>query len=151
MLGHGDLAYQYFRASLPASYNNLAELRQSEPYVQAQTTYSTFSPRPGNSRTSWLTGAAAWSYFSATQYILGVRPEIDGLRIDPCIPSTWEGFSVSRKFREKIFRITVHNPENVCRGVVKMEINGVVYPENLVPLNLPGEEQWVEVWLGRKP
>jgi len=151
ILGHGDLAYQYFRASLPAAYNNRAELRQSEPYVQAQTTYSPFSPRPGNTRTPWLTGAAAWSYFSATQYILGLQPEIDGLRIEPCIPSKWKGFSAERKFRGKIIRITVHNPEYVCRGVVKMLINGAVYPGNLVPLNLPGEELSVEVWLGRKP
>jgi len=88
LLGNGDRAYRYYRASMPAAYNDRAELRQSEPYVQGQTTYSTYSPRSGNTRTSWLTGAAAWSYFSATQYILGIRPEIDGLRIDPCIPST---------------------------------------------------------------
>ncbi|MFN2189851.1 MAG: GH36-type glycosyl hydrolase domain-containing protein, partial [Candidatus Promineifilaceae bacterium] len=59
MLGHGDRAYEYFCASMPAAYNDRAELRQCEPYVQAQTTYSTFSPRAGNARTSWLTGAAA--------------------------------------------------------------------------------------------
>ncbi|MGZ6346659.1 MAG: GH36-type glycosyl hydrolase domain-containing protein [Anaerolineales bacterium] len=151
MLGHGDLAYQYFRATLPAAYNNRAELRQSEPYVQAQTTYSPFSPRPGNTRTPWLTGAAAWSYFSATHYILGLQPEVEGLRIDPCIPSAWKGFSVDRKFRRKKLRITIHNPENVCQGVVKMVVNGDVYPGNLVPLELPGYVVSVEVWLGRKP
>ncbi len=91
MTGNGDRAYKYFRASMPAAYNDRAEIRQSEPYVQAQTTYSTFSPRAGNARTAWLTGAAAWAYYSATQYILGIRPEVDGLRLDPCIPSDWEG------------------------------------------------------------
>jgi N,N'-diacetylchitobiose phosphorylase len=149
-LGHGDLAYQYFIASMPAAYNSRADLRQSEPYVQAQTTYSPFSPRAGNTRTPWLTGAAAWSYFSATQYILGLRPEIDGFRIDPCISSFWNGFSAIRKYRGKKLRIAVHNPENICNGVVKMIINGAVYPGNLVPLDLPGEEQVIEVWLGRK-
>ena len=79
MLGNGDRAYEYYRSSMPAAYNTRAEIRQSEPYVQGQTTYSTFSPRPGNTRTSWLTGAAAWSYFSATQYILGLNPEADRL------------------------------------------------------------------------
>jgi len=74
---------------------NGPELRQSEPYVQGQTTYSTYSPRAGNTRTSWLTGAAAWAYFSATQYILGIRPEMDGLRIDPCIPHGWQGFKAT--------------------------------------------------------
>jgi N,N'-diacetylchitobiose phosphorylase len=151
MLGHGDLAYQYLRASLPAAYNTRAELRQSEPYVQAQTTYSPFSPRPGNTRTPWLTGAAAWSYFSVTHYILGLRPEMQGLRIDPCIPSTWKGFSAVRKLRDMIFRITVYNPEGVCKGVVKINVNGRSFPENLVPYDLPGKEKVVEVWLGGKP
>jgi cellobiose phosphorylase len=149
-LGHGDLAYQYFRASMPAAYNSRADLRQSEPYVQAQTTYSPYSPRSGNARTPWLTGAAAWSYFSATQYILGLQPEMDGLRIEPCIPSTWNGFIAVRRFRGKLLRITVHNPECVCKGVVKMLINGTEYSGNLVPLDLPGDEQLVDVWLGRK-
>ena len=89
LLGNGDRAYEYYRAAMPAAYNDRAEIRQCEPYVQAQTTYSTYSPRAGNARTSWLTGAAAWSYFSAAQYILGIRPESDGLRVDPCIPSAW--------------------------------------------------------------
>jgi cellobiose phosphorylase len=151
MLGNGDLAYQYLRASLPAAYNSRAELRQSEPYVQAQTTYSPFSPRPGNSRLPWLTGAAAWSYFSATNFILGLRAEMDGLRIDPCIPSAWKGYSAVRKLRDNVFRITVHNPYEVCKGVVKMAVNGTPFPGNLVPYDIPGKEQLVEVWLGVKP
>jgi cellobiose phosphorylase len=148
MLGNGDRAYEYYRASMPAAYNDRAELRQIEPYVQGQTTYSTFSPRAGNTRTSWLTGAAAWAYYSATQYILGVKPEIDGLRVDPCIPSDWNGFSASRKFRDQMFHITVRNPQRVCQGVGKMTVDGQVMPGNLIPLDLAGDEHQVEVWLG---
>jgi cellobiose phosphorylase len=149
MLGNGDRAYEYYRAAMPAAYNTRAEIRQSEPYVQGQTTYSTFSPRPGNTRTSWLTGAAAWSYFSATQYILGIRPEADGLRIDPCIPSAWSGFSATRSFRGAKMRIVVHNPQNVCKGVVKMTVDGNPVEGNLIPLNQDGEEHQIEVWLGK--
>jgi cellobiose phosphorylase len=149
LLGHGDQAYQYYRACMPAAYNTRAEVRQSEPYVQAQTTYSTYSPRPGNSRTSWLTGAAAWSYYSATQYILGIRPEINGLRIDPCIPSAWSGFSAVRRFRGKTLRITIYNPEHVCKGVIKMTVDGDEIPGNLIPSDLPGVEHQVAVWLGK--
>ena len=148
MLGNGDRAYEYYRAAMPAAYNTRAEIRQSEPYVQAQTTYSTYSPRAGNARTSWLTGAAAWSYFSATQYILGIKPELDGLRIDPCIPSDWDGFSVTRKFRSGMYKVVVHNPDSVCRGVHKMTVDGKEIQGNLIPLNLPGNEHQVEVWLG---
>ena len=148
MLGDGDRAYEYYRASMPAAYNDRAELRQIEPYVQGQTTYSTFSPRAGNARTSWLTGAAAWSDFSATQYILGIKPEIEGLRIDPCIPSTWKSYTAVRRFRGQLFHITVHNPQEVCKGVVRMVIDGKQTAGNLIPAGLPGDEHQVDVWLG---
>jgi N,N'-diacetylchitobiose phosphorylase len=133
MLGQGDRAYEYYRASMPAAYNERAEIRQIEPYVQGQTTYSIYSPRAGNARTSWLTGAAAWAYFSATQYILGLRPELDGLRIDPCIPSTWEGFKATRCFRGRTIRIEVKNPHGVCGGVESLTLNGETLAGNLLP------------------
>ncbi|MBN1993182.1 MAG: N,N'-diacetylchitobiose phosphorylase [Anaerolineae bacterium] len=148
LLGHGDLAYEYYRASMPAAYNDQAELRQVEPYVQCQTTYSTFSPRPGNGRTSWLTGAAAWAYFSATQYILGLQPEPDGLRLDPCIPHTWAGFKATRRFRGCVVQIEVKNPNRVCRGVKLLTLNGETLPGNLVPADRLAEQNVVEVVLG---
>ncbi len=148
LLGHGDQAHQYYRDFMPAAYNNRAEIRQCEPYVQAQTTYSTFSPRAGNTRTSWLTGAAAWAYFSATQYILGIRPELDGLRIAPCIPSTWPGFTATRRFRGRTVHIEVKNPHGVCRGVHALTLNGEVLPGNLVPADRLSTENRVVVILG---
>jgi cellobiose phosphorylase len=148
LLGHGDLAYEYYRASMPAAYNDRAELRQSEPYVQGQTTYSIYSPRAGNTRTSWLTGAAAWAYFSATQYILGIRPEMDGLRIDPCIPHTWAGFKAVRRFRGKTIQIEVKNPQGLCHGVRSLTLNGQALPGNLLPADRLGEKNLVEVVLG---
>jgi N,N'-diacetylchitobiose phosphorylase len=148
MLGHGDRAYEYLRASLPAAYNTRAEIRQSEPYVQGQTTYSEYSPRAGNTRTSWLTGAAAWAYYSMTQYVLGIRPELDGLRLDPCIPSRWDGFSAERRYRGKILRIRVHNPQHVQKGVAKIEINGLPIAGNLIPADQITTDAAIEVWLG---
>jgi len=148
MLGHGDRAYEYYRAAMPAAYNECAEIRQMEPYVQGQTTYSTYSPRPGNTRTSWLTGAAAWAYYSATQYILGLRPEVDGLRIDPCIPSDWPGFSATRRFRGQIMEIEVQNPDGVCRGVQSLMLNGERLDGNLVPAARLAAYNRVSVVLG---
>lgn len=147
MLGNGDRAYEYLRAAMPAAYNDRAEIRQSEPYVQAQTTYSTLSPRAGNTRTSWLTGAAAWFYHSATQYVLGLRPEPDGLRIDPCIPSHWDGFSARRIFRGHTIEIIIHNPGHVCKGVARMTLNRREMPGNLVPMSSLSETNRVEIWL----
>jgi cellobiose phosphorylase len=148
MLGEGDRAYEYYRASMPAAYDELAELRQIEPYVQGQTTYSTYSPRAGNTRTSWLTGAAAWAYFSATQYILGIRPEMDGLRLDPCIPHHWTGFKATRRFRGKMLAIAVKNPQGICRGVKSLTLNGEDLPGNLIPAERLGEKNVVEVLMG---
>jgi cellobiose phosphorylase len=119
-----------------------------EPYVQGQTTYSIYSPRAGVTRTAWLTGAAAWAYYSATQYILGLRPEIDGLRIDPCIPGEWKGFKAVRRFRNKSVQIEVENPKGVCRGVKRVILNGETLPDNLVPAVALAENNQVQVLMG---
>jgi N,N'-diacetylchitobiose phosphorylase len=148
LLGHGDRAYDYYRAAMPAAWNDRAEIRQCEPYVQGQTTYSTYSPRPGNTRTAWLTGAAAWSYWSATQSILGLRPEVDGLRIDPCIPSAWPGFKATRQFRGIIVEIEVRNPNRVCRGVKSLTLNGEALRDNLLPAGRLAAYNRAEVVLG---
>jgi cellobiose phosphorylase len=148
MLGNGDRAYEYCRAAMPAAYNDRAEVRQIEPYVQGQTTYSPFSPRAGNTRTSWLTGAAPWAYHSVTQYILGLRPELDGLRIDPCIPSGWDGFAVTRRFRGGTLRIEVTNPDHVCRGVRSVVLDGEPLEGSMVPADRLAEENHIEVILG---
>lgn len=148
MLGNGDRAYEYYRAFMPAAYNDRAEIRQIEPYVQGQTTYSTASPRPGNARTSWLSGTVPWAYYSATQYVLGIRPELEGLRIDPCIPSTWDGFSATRQFRGKTVNITVKNPDGVCQGVKSTTLNGQPLADNLIPADQLAETNEVEVVMG---
>jgi len=148
MLGHGDRAYEYYRAFMPAAYNDRAEVRQIEPYVQGQTTYSTFSPRAGNARTSWLSGAVPWAYYSATQYMLGLRPEFGGLRIDPCIPTGWNGFKATRRFRGKTIEITVKNPVGVSRGVKSLTLNGESLPGKLIPAAKLADTNKVEVVLG---
>lgn len=132
-LGHGDRAYEYYRAYMPAAYNTCAEVREIEPYVHSQTTYAPCNPNAGKSRVPWLTGTAAWSYFCAVQSILGVRPEIDGLRLDPCIPSLWPEFSVERVLRGMRLLIRVSNPEQRCRGVSEVVVDGRIVPGNLVP------------------
>jgi len=149
MLGNGNRAYEYYRAAMPAAYNEHAEVRQMEPYVQGQTTYSTFSPRPGNTRTSWLTGAAAWFYYSGTQHILGIIPKVDGLKIDPCIPSEWDGFKATRIFRGFVIDIEVKNPNHVCQGAGFLLLNGEKIEGNLVPIEkLISGNNKVELTLG---
>jgi len=148
MLGHGDLAWQYFRATMPGAWNTRAEVREIEPYVYCQFTHSRSSPRYGASRVPWLSGSAAWSFHAATHYILGLRPEYDGLRIDPCIPSAWKSFKVTRNFRGKKVSIEVRNPGGVEKGVRKMVLNGEPLEGNLIPTGKLGGENQVLVEMG---
>jgi cellobiose phosphorylase len=133
LVGNGDQAHDYYRAFMPSAYNDRAEVRQVEPYVHCQTTYSRFNVNEGISRTSWLSGTASWAYYSATHWLLGVRPETDGLRIDPCIPKAWPGFSMRRHFRGKTVHIEVKNPAGVSSGVKSLTIDGRPVSGNLVP------------------
>lgn len=148
LCGNGNNAYEYFRNYMPAAYNTKAEIRQIEPYVYCQSTHSKSSPRYGNSRVSWLSGSATWSFVAAAQYILGIQPVIDGLKIDPCIPSLWEGFEVTRRFRNKIVIIKVQNPEGVQKGVKSLTVNGKRIEGNMVPLDLMEAINQVDVILG---
>ena len=148
LLGNGDRAYRHYRAYMPAAQNDRAEVREIEPYVHCQSTHSQFSKKYGKSRIPWLSGTASWSYYAATQYILGIRPEVDGLRIAPCIPSRWKKFSVVRQFRGRRLSITVNNPNGVQCGVVKILLNGKELPNNLIPVQALELDNTVEVVMG---
>jgi cellobiose phosphorylase len=134
LLGNGDQAYEYYRAFMPAAYNDRAELRESEPYVHCQTTYATCNRNAGKSRVPWLSGTVSWSHHTAFQWILGVRPEIDGLRIDPCIPKSWPGFTMRRNFRGMTLKIEVKNPNGVSKGVNSLTLNRKEIAGNFIPL-----------------
>ena len=130
ILGNGDQAWEYFKASMPANYNERADLREVEPYVVCQSTHSKFSPRFGTGRVSWLSGSATWNYHAATQYILGIRPDYDGLRIVPCLPSHWPEVKISRTFRGKRLEITIQNGI----GTQSIRLNGETLDGSLIPL-----------------
>ena len=148
MLGHGDLAYRYYRAYLPGAYNTRAEVREIEPYVYCQYTHSKYSPRAGASRIPWLSGSATWSFFAAAQHILGLRPEYGGLTIDPCIPADWKGFKATRTFRGKRVNVEVTNPSGVQKGVKKLALNGEPLAGNFIPAEKLAAENEVLVEMG---
>lgn len=148
LTGNGERAFEYCKAALPASYNDKAEIRQSEPYVVGQTTYSTYSPRAGNCRVSWLSGAATWNYYSTTQYILGIRPLYGGMLIDPCIPKNWDGFSVQRRWRGKMLNISVENPEHINKGIAYIEVNGKRLDSAVVPVEMLKDENDIKAVMG---
>ncbi len=146
MLGHNERAYEYYRAYLPAAYNDRADLRQVEPYVYAQSTMSRFSKHYGKSSLPWLTGTATWAYVAATQYILGVRADYDGLIIAPVPPKHWKEFTIRRVFRGRLFEIKVHNSASPER-VKEIVVNGKTLRGNKIPVSHFDEKNRVEVYL----
>jgi cellobiose phosphorylase len=148
MVGNGARAHDYYLSINPSMREKISEVHRCEPYVYAQMIAGREAPTYGEAKNSWLTGTAAWNYLAITQWILGIRPEFDGLRLDPCIPPEWDGFSVERRFRGCRLHIRVHNPQHVSRGVIKVTVDGVRIKGNLVKLGLHDGAHQVEVWLG---
>ena len=146
VLGRGSRAMKFYDALCPPLQNDRIEVRQAEPYVYCQFVVGKEHTAFGRARHPFMTGSAGWAYFAATQYILGVRPDFDGLRIDPCVPSGWREFSVTRRWRGAEYRIHVTNPDGVEKGVRRITLDGrdVAY---LPPL-APGSVGQVEVVMG---
>ncbi len=148
LLGEGERAYQIYRRINPAARNDEIERYECEPYVYPQNVLGDEHPLYGMARNSWLTGTASWAYVAATQYLLGVRAEYGGLRIDPCIPSAWDGFQVTRRFRGSLYHIRVENPGGANRGVVQLTIDGQSLEGSLIPVEPPGGEYQILATLG---
>ncbi|TDO93924.1 cellobiose phosphorylase [Halanaerobium saccharolyticum] len=124
IVGNGDRAFEYYSKIAPAYREKISELHRTEPYVYSQMIAGQDAASFGEAKNSWLTGTAAWNFVAITQWILGIRPEFEGLKIDPCIPEEWDGFKVLRKFRGCEFEIEVKNPEHVSKGVKEIFVDG---------------------------
>jgi cellobiose phosphorylase len=148
MLGNGARAHDYYLRINPSQRENISEVHRCEPYVYAQMIAGREAPAYGEAKNSWLTGSAAWNYVAITQWILGIRAELEGLRLDPCIPPEWESFSVERSFRGSRLHIIVHNPQHVSRGVIKLEMDGVLIKGNLLKVEGPSVVHQVHLWMG---
>ncbi|HUF00505.1 MAG TPA: glycosyl hydrolase family 65 protein [Anaerolineales bacterium] len=148
MLGNGDRAYEYYSQINPAGKNDMIDLYESEPYVYPQNILGDEHPQFGLARNSWLSGTASWMYQAGTQWILGIRAEYNGLCIDPCIPSKWDGFKATRKYRGVTYHITVTNPKHVCKGVEKVMVNGGQAEGRLIRAEEGVSEVNVEITMG---
>lgn len=147
VLGRGDQAWDYYQKICPAYLEDISELHKTEPYVYSQMIAGKDAFKPGEAKNSWLTGTAAWNYYAITQYILGVRPTYNGLEVDPCIPTDWKEFKITRKFRGATYHIEIKNPNGVSKGVKALTVNGETLEGNIIPINTEGEFT-VEVELG---
>jgi cellobiose phosphorylase len=129
LVGNGDRAFDYYQRINPSRREEISEVHRCEPYVYAQTIAGKESAAPGEAKNSWLTGTAAWNFVALTQWILGIRPDYDGLMINPVLPSTWSGFKAHRVFRGTHYEIEV---QREASGTVII-VNGQRINGNLVP------------------
>lgn len=148
LIGRGEQAWEYYKKICPSYLEDISELHKTEPYVYAQMVAGKDSFKPGEAKNSWLTGTASWNFYAITQFILGIRPDYDGLIVDPCIPSDWKEFMITRKFRGATYRIEIQNPNGKSKGVKEVVVDGKPQSSNLIPLFGDGLEHAVKVLMG---
>jgi cellobiose phosphorylase len=148
VIGRGDQAWDYYKKICPSYLEDISELHKTEPYVYAQMVAGKDSFRPGEAKNSWLTGTASWNFYAISQFILGIQPDYDGIKVDPCIPAEWDGFEVTRKFRGATYKIKVENPKHVCKGISKITIDGNLLVSYVLPIFDAGSTHSVIVEMG---
>jgi cellobiose phosphorylase len=139
LVGNGDRAYEYYNQINPAFHNNNVDVFESEPYCYPQNILGDEHKQFGMGRNAWLSGTASWTYVAGTQHILGIRPTMSGLEVNPCIPSNWSGFKVTRRFRGCTYHISVINESKVNQGVKELSIDGKTIEGQIIPLQENGE------------
>ena len=143
-LGHGNEAWELYRKICPAYLEDISDIHRTEPYVYSQMIAGIDSPRFGEAKNSWLTGTSAWTFVSISQAILGIKPDYDGLRIEPCLPKEIDGYSIHRTFRGTVVDI------KVCRADDKgprIEVDGHPIEGTLVRVKPDSDGMAVQVWV----
>ncbi len=148
LVGRGDKAFDYYTRIAPAYTEERSEIHRLEPYVYSQMIAGKDASRFGEAKNSWLTGTASWNFVAISQYILGIKPEYDGLMVDPSIPKAWDGYTITRQFRGDTYRINVKNPNHVSQGVAKVTVDGKEISGNILPIFGDGKLHEVEIVMG---
>lgn len=154
--GKGDQAFKYYSEIAPSYTEETSDIHKTEPYVYGQmiggkeagSDIGNGGKNYGQGKNSWLTGTAAWNMVAISQYILGIKPDFDGLMVNPSIPSSWDGFKATRLFRGAKYNITIKNPNHVCKGVKSLVVDGKAIDGCVVPFVEGKKEVNVEITLG---
>lgn len=147
-LGHGSRAYDLYTRFTPAYIEDISDIHRTEPYVYSQMIAGKCAQTPGEAKNSWLSGTAACMFQAISQSVLGIKPELDGLRVDPCIPTDVKGYRIIRRYRGGTYDIRVENPEGKEKGVQRILFNGTEIKGPLLPLLKDGETAEVAVTMG---
>ena len=148
VIGRGSRAYEIYSRTCPSCIEDISEIHRTEPYVYSQMIAGADAPRHGEAKNSWLTGTAAWTFVNLSQAILGIQPEYDGLRVDPCIPENFGDFTITRTFRDAVYHIDIKNPSGVQKGVTHMNVDGTEISGNVIPYDSDKKEYFVTVYMG---
>ncbi len=148
VLGRGSRAFGLYKKITPSYIEDISDIHRTEPYVYSQMIAGKDAVRPGEAKNSWLSGTAAWTFTTISQWILGIHPHYEGLMVNPCIPSEWSGYTVRRKFRGSTYRIKVSNPFHVEKGIKSICVDGANLEGNILPVFNDGNEHEIEVILG---
>ncbi|MBK8986586.1 MAG: glycosyl transferase family 36 [Chloroflexi bacterium] len=149
LIGQPDLAYEAYRRICPPNRSADIETYKAEPYVTPGNIDGPLSEYYGRGGWTWYTGSSQWLHRMATHWILGIRPQADGLLVEPSIPAHWPGYQVSRKFRGAWYQIEVHNPEQISRGIRSILVDGQPQTNNLIPVFGDGQTHHVAIIMGR--
>ncbi|MDO8589201.1 MAG: glycosyl transferase family 36 [Armatimonadota bacterium] len=148
ILGRGDRAYDVWQRSSFVRRGKEPDVYKVEPYVYAEYVHGPDSPSFGQGEFTWTTGTATWMWKVCLDWILGVRAELRGLLVDPCIPSSWDEYRVTRRFRKAIYEIHVTNPEHVSQGIAEITVDGEKWESHLLPVFSDGKSHSIEVRMG---
>ena len=146
--GRGGRAFEVYRRTCPAYLEEISEIHRTEPYVYSQMIAGRDAAAFGEAKNSWLTGTAAWTFVNISQYILGIQPTLDGLRIAPCIPAVMPGFTVTRTYRGAVYEIAVDNAAGVEKGVKCITADGAPCVDGILPAAPAGTTVHVKVTMG---
>jgi cellobiose phosphorylase len=149
ILGRGDKAYDMWHRSSFVVRGEQPEVYKAEPYIYSEYVIGPDSKSFGKGEFSWMTGTAAWMWKVSLEWIMGVRPHLEGLLIDPCIPTAWAKFSVKRHFRNAEYMITVENPERISKGVRTVTVDGEKIDSSIIPAFRDGKTHGVSVIMGK--
>ncbi|HPP16319.1 MAG TPA: glycosyl transferase [Dictyoglomaceae bacterium] len=148
VIGRGNRAFEVYRKITPAYFEEESEIHKVEPYTYCQMVAGKDAKRHGEGKNSWLTGTASWAFTLISQFILGIKPDYDGLKVDPCIPKEWDGFTVVRNFRGATYKIEVKNPNHVSKGVKRISVDGKEVSNRVLPIFEDGKVHDVVVEMG---
>ncbi len=147
-IGRGNRAFEIYKKTCPAYIEDISEIHRTEPYVYSQMIAGKDAPKHGEAKNSWLTETAAWTFVNVSQYILGIRPDFDGLHIEPCLPAELESIKIKRHYRGADIYIEIQNPGHAEKGIRLMEIDGKAVPGNCICPDGSKKEYHVKVVIG---